>query len=268
MQIPQDRHTLRWSKMTLLGDPGAKLIRMQVRVFSDSTWCVGASNPDPSNNWSTKLQDVWNERGFVEKLNLAAREVRFMWHVLLGACTLHIKKHVQKYLNGRKPEYLGERIVSMCMFNGICWTKKGNTETCWHNAEEVAAFATKFEQRHWCFLARVRKYVVETQIPMNFEDTGKLLHCMWLTYSCVKLPTRCFHRQGQCRLERRMQLPFPRYLRDNKKLLIKTSTVVFYVTLLDSAKAKPRSKEDRGIIRRVPGQSEMAKLCRCTPSFE
>ena len=33
------------------------------------------SNPDPSNHWSTKLQNVWNEHGFVEQLDFPAREV-------------------------------------------------------------------------------------------------------------------------------------------------------------------------------------------------
>ena len=60
-QMLQDWNTLRWSRITLLSDPAAKLISMKVHVFSDSTMCVGISNPDPSNNWATKLDDVWNE---------------------------------------------------------------------------------------------------------------------------------------------------------------------------------------------------------------
>ena len=45
-------------KNTLLSDPAAELIRTKVHVFSDSALCVGISNPDPSNNWATKLDDV------------------------------------------------------------------------------------------------------------------------------------------------------------------------------------------------------------------
>ena len=40
----------------------------------------------------------------------------------------------------------------MPMFNDIQWAKKDNTETCWHNAKEVTAFATQFKPGHWCFL--------------------------------------------------------------------------------------------------------------------
>ena len=40
----------------------------------------------------------------------------------------------------------------MSLFNESEWRKKGDTETCLHNAEEVAAFATQFKPGHWCFL--------------------------------------------------------------------------------------------------------------------
>ena len=52
--VSQDRKTCRWSRST---------IKMKVHVFSDSTLCVGVSNPHPSKKWATKLEDVWNEHG-------------------------------------------------------------------------------------------------------------------------------------------------------------------------------------------------------------
>ena len=75
MQILQDWNTFRRSSVTLPSDPASKLIRMKVCVFSDSALCLGVSNPDPRDKWATKLEDVWNEHGFVEQLNLAAPEV-------------------------------------------------------------------------------------------------------------------------------------------------------------------------------------------------
>ena len=36
----------RWPRIALLSDPAATLIRMKVHAFSDSTLCVGVSNPD------------------------------------------------------------------------------------------------------------------------------------------------------------------------------------------------------------------------------
>ena len=158
MQILQDWNTFRWSRISLLSDPAAKWTRMKFHVFSDSTLCVGVSNPDPSNNWATKYKYVRNEHGFVENFNLAAREVQFIWHVLPGASAIDIKRNFQKYLNGQNPESLHERI---------------NTENCLHTSKEVAAFATQFKPGHWCFLARVRKYVVERK----FQRTSRILRC-------------------------------------------------------------------------------------------
>ena len=62
MQVSQDWKTFRWSRMTLLSNSAAELIRMRVHVASDFTLSVGVSNPDPSNKWAITLDDVWNEQ--------------------------------------------------------------------------------------------------------------------------------------------------------------------------------------------------------------
>ena len=67
---------------------------IEVHAFSDFRLCVGVSHPDPSNNWVTQWDEVWNEHGFDAKLNLAAREVQFIWHVDPGTHTLDMKKHI------------------------------------------------------------------------------------------------------------------------------------------------------------------------------
>ena len=120
---------------------------MTVHAFSDSTMCVGVSNPDPSNSWVTKLDDPWNEHGFDEP-HLAAKEVQFIWHVLPipSTSTVDIKKHIHVAI-------WHERITFLSMFNEIEWTENGNTQTCLHNAKEVAAFATQFKPGLWCFPA-------------------------------------------------------------------------------------------------------------------
>ena len=76
LQFLQDWNTFRWSRILLLGDPAANFIRMKVHVFSDPTLRLGVSNPDPPNYWTTQLEDVWQEHGFVEICNLVAREVQ------------------------------------------------------------------------------------------------------------------------------------------------------------------------------------------------
>ena len=87
VQVSQDWKILRWSRTTLLSDPAAKLIRMEVHAISDCS----VSNPDPSNNWAARLNEVWNEHRFDEKLNLAAREVQVIWSVLPGTGTTDIR---------------------------------------------------------------------------------------------------------------------------------------------------------------------------------
>ena len=95
---------------------------MKVHVFSDFTLCVGGSNPDPSNNWATQLEDVWNEHGHVEKLNLVVPEVQIVLHVLPVASTLDLKKHIQTYLNCQNVVFFclfDERTIFMLMFNVV-----------------------------------------------------------------------------------------------------------------------------------------------------
>ena len=142
MQILRDCNTFRWSSIALPNDPTAKLIRMKVHMFSDSTLCVGVSNPDPSKNWATKLEDVWNEHGFLEQ-SIWQPEKRNSFGIV---------KNVQKYLNGQTSESFDERIIFIFMFNDIEWTKGGKTETCLHSVKEMTEFAIQFEPGHWCFL--------------------------------------------------------------------------------------------------------------------
>ena len=45
--------------------------------------------------WQQNLDEVLNEHGFDEQLDLTARAIQFVWHVQLGASTIDIKKHIQ-----------------------------------------------------------------------------------------------------------------------------------------------------------------------------
>ena len=142
-----------WSRITVLSDPAAKLDQDDSsHVLRICIVCWSLESRSILHNWATKVEDVWNERGFVGNLILGAREVQLIWHIFPCASTLDINKHIQKYLTGQTPESLDESIIFMSMFNDMEWTEKGNTETCLHNAKEVAAFATHFKPGQWCFL--------------------------------------------------------------------------------------------------------------------
>ena len=69
-----------------------------------------------------------------EKLDLSAREIQFVWHVLPS---------IQIHLNGPDPQLFEERIIFLSMFNSIAWTEKRHEERCLRNAREVAEFSAK-----------------------------------------------------------------------------------------------------------------------------
>ena len=60
----------------------------------------------------------------------------------------------------------------MSLFYDIDWIKKGVTETCLHNANEVTAFATPFKPGHWCFLESASENTWWT--ANSIEPQGKL----------------------------------------------------------------------------------------------
>ena len=172
MQVSQDWKTFRWSRITLLSDPAGKLIRTKVHVFSDSTLCVGVSNPDP-----TIGLHKWRKYGTNTDLTT---EIQFVWHVLPGASTIDTNKLVQSRLNGLDPQLFEERIVFLSMFNDIDWTIKVKTEICLHNAKGVAAFASTLG--HWGLRQKRRG---GTEIRTNPKNNGTVEQHKWWTFSCV-----------------------------------------------------------------------------------
>ena len=81
---------------------------------------------------------------FVEKFNLAAREVQFIWHELPGASAIGIKRHIQDYSNGHNPEYLMKGSSSCLCSTTLNGQKQYRTMIM---PKKWAAFATKFKQR-------------------------------------------------------------------------------------------------------------------------
>ena len=176
--MSQDCETLRWSTITLLSDPAAKIIRMKVHVFTDSTSCVGVTNPDPSNNWATAFDGLWNVHGFDEQLNLTAREIPFFWHMYLGAHTGDMKRNVQKYLNGQAPESFDARIIFMSMFN-----KERHYRNLFAQRQRIGSI---------CCTNQTRTLVPPGAASEKMWWNGTLhrptvWHRGWLTYSIVTL---------------------------------------------------------------------------------
>ena len=192
MQVLQDWNTFRWSRIPSPSDPTAKLIRMKFHVFSDSTLCVGVSNPHLPNDCATKLEDVWNEHGLVENLNVGAREVlpfltsRNMFRgIRKGKIQNPLK--IGSYscqcsttLNGRR-----EAIQNL-----VCTMPKKSQHLRPHSNQDTGA--------SWGPRQKIR---VGTEISTNIKENEILLHCRLLTYSSVILPTRYLQRQSHYCLE-------------------------------------------------------------------
>ena len=50
-----------------------------------------------------------------------------------------------------EPEDFENRIIFMSMFNDIDWTRRGSSQQCISNSEQVKNYAKKFTQGHWTF---------------------------------------------------------------------------------------------------------------------
>ena len=71
-----------------------------------------------------------------------------------GLTTLEIVQKIQEDLQDRnvEPEDFEDRIIVMSMFNDIEWTKRGISETCISNSEQVKNYAKRFSRGHSSFL--------------------------------------------------------------------------------------------------------------------
>ena len=101
-------HVAEWSNSNFDQDEGSRVLRFHIVCWSLKSRSILEPLP-------TKVEDVSHKHGLVEKLNLIARDVKFIWHVSLGASTLVIKKHFLKYLNWQNPQSFGEKITFMSM---------------------------------------------------------------------------------------------------------------------------------------------------------
>ena len=158
--------------------------------------CVGVANPDSFNKCASILGRIRNKHGYAEQLNLTAREVPFMWHLVPGASNLDIKKRVQTYLNGRKADFFFEdRIIFMPMCNDTDREKErsGEGKATQRFVCTVPLMRPHLRHNsgngHWCIWAPAsEKHVLERE----FQEL--LSHCRWLKYPSVTLRVPYFQR--------------------------------------------------------------------------
>ena len=183
LQVLQDWTTFRWSWISLLSHPAAELIRMNVHLESRSIQPLG-------NTSGGRAERTWISR----KIGLEAREIQNHLTRTAG-CSYHSDQEaysgILERANSRVFSMKGSLLMSL--FNGIEWTKKGNTEI---QARTVVLLG-----------ARVSKDVVEriadgwhiqvSQLPPDISSDRAIL--AWTVE------------------ERTEQLPFPTYMRKKKE---------------------------------------------------
>ena len=143
------------------------LIRMEVYVFSDSTMCVGVSNPDPPTNWATKLQDVWNEHGFVDK---------FIWHVVPRASAIQNQEAFKNTWTG-KLQNLSMRGSYACLcsttLDGQRKAKQKLVCTMPQKWQQLRPNSSQDTGASWSSRQKIRG---GKQLPTKLKDNGILSH--------------------------------------------------------------------------------------------
>ena len=79
-------------------------------------------------------------------LNLSAREIQFVWHVLPGASKMLSESHIQIHLNGLDPLLFEERIIFLSLFRDSDWKQKGSEKNdVYATPEKWQGFSVKFK---------------------------------------------------------------------------------------------------------------------------
>ena len=78
----------------------------------------------------------------------------FEWNIFPGFSSLAFLQEIQKDLDRKniKPREFKDLIIFMSMFNDIDWTKRGHSQKCISNSEQVKNCAKRFSRGHWTFL--------------------------------------------------------------------------------------------------------------------
>ena len=115
------------------------------------TLCAAVPNPDPSTDWSRKLEDVWNEHGFVEKGIWQPENCNSF-----GAYYQH-PEACSDVSEWAKCIIFDERMIFMSTFNDIAKIKKGNSENVFVQFQRGDSICDRIQARTLVLLG-VRKY--------------------------------------------------------------------------------------------------------------
>ena len=86
-----------------------------------------------------------------ELFRVDGKTIAFEWNIFTGPTSLEILQKFPKDLQEQniEPENCEARIIFMSMFHDIGGTRRGNSEQCISNSEQVTNYGKKFTKEHW-----------------------------------------------------------------------------------------------------------------------
>ena len=114
--------------------------KSKVRVYSDSVLCVEQMNESKEaiKRWEGQVEEFNLYPSYQVLSGIDREAIEYDWNIFQGC-----ENRTSNLKNSN-------RIIFMSMVNDIDWTKRGDDEICFSNAEKVKDYAMKFLQRQWC----------------------------------------------------------------------------------------------------------------------
>ena len=108
--------------------------------------------------WKDLLDDFRQSNSYRELFGIDREPIELEW-TFQGLTKLEILHKIQDNLDVRKiiPEQFEDRIIFMSIFNDVDRTKRGNSDECFSNSEQVKNCAKRLPRGHWSFLGPGKK---------------------------------------------------------------------------------------------------------------
>ena len=139
--------SLSWQRSTLRHDQIITWTEAKVHVYGRFRLMFGKD-----------LRTFGSERqqsnSYAELFGIDGEPIEFEWTNFQGRTSLEMLLNAQADLQSRgfEPEEYRDRIIFVSTFNDIAWTKKGNSEKCNSNSNQIKNYAQRFSQGHWTCL--------------------------------------------------------------------------------------------------------------------
>ena len=140
-----------WTHLSLVNDEEViSLSHAKVSVFSDSVFCLGKVNQNPTSIavWEEKLSWCKDSSQYRTLDKIDGEPVEFECDIFPGFTLFELVDKVQKFINKMgDPAHFQGRIIFMSMFNDIIWGTTDNEQECSVNATPCVYICKKISSR-------------------------------------------------------------------------------------------------------------------------